>query len=294
MKNVILLGCVLVLVASCSAPKPIFNVQQQKYVAPVIVQFQNQSENADSYLWDFGDGATSEEANPSHRYIASGNYTVTLKAMKEGKGKETEQTVQIAAPEKCLVELSTEYGNMLIELYDDTPEHRDNFSKLAEEGYYKDLLFHRVIDGFMIQGGDPASRDARPGQRLGGGGPDYTIPAEISSDRIHLKGALAAARRGDQINPEKRSSGSQFYIVDGKDVVEQMLSQIETRNGITYSPDQRKAYLEQGGTPFLDGEYTVFGRVIDGLEVIDKLAEVKTDRSDRPITDIKMNIILIK
>lgn len=294
MKNIFLFGVGLLLLASCSSPKPIFSVQSQKYIAPVIVEFQNQSENADSYSWDFGDGGSSTEANPAHRYVASGNYTVTLKAMKEGKAKTTTQNVIITPPEKCLVELSTEYGNMLIELFDDTPLHRDNFSKLIEEDYYKDLLFHRVIDGFMIQGGDPTSRGAKPKARLGGGGPDYTVEAEINADRIHIRGALAAARRGDQINPEKRSSGSQFYIVDGKEVVEQMLSTIEIRNGISYSPDQKEAYLKDGGTPFLDGEYTVFGQVIEGLEVIDKIAEVKTDRMDRPIADIKMNIILIK
>mgnify|MGYP001824700089 CR=1 FL=1 len=140
---------------SCSAPKSIFNINTENPTAPVKVGFENQSENADRYEWDFGDGNTSTESTPIHRYTSSGNYTVTLRAFKEKRAKTSTKNIQVAAPEICLVEMTTPFGSMLIELYDDTPLHRDNFSKLVDEGYYEDLLFHRVIRGFMVQGGDP-------------------------------------------------------------------------------------------------------------------------------------------
>lgn len=290
-----ILMLLVIAVSSCVMPKALFKVDEtDKITAPAIIKFENTSENADSYEWDFGDGNVSIEESPQHRYISSGNYTITLKAIKEKKVREIKKVIQIAAPEKCLVELSTDFGNMLIELYDETPLHRDNFLKLADEGYFDGLLFHRVIDGFMIQGGDPNSRNAAPGARLGGGGPNYKIPAEIKPGLIHTKGALAAARQGDNVNPFRESSGSQFYIVHGKEVEEEMLQKLELRSGKTYSPEQKEAYFEMGGTPFLDSEYTVFGRVIDGLDVIDKIAKVKTGPSDRPLENVSMEIIVIK
>ncbi|MCK6695367.1 MAG: peptidylprolyl isomerase, partial [Thermoanaerobaculia bacterium] len=176
---------------------------------------------------------------------------------------------------------------MLAELYTSTPKHRDNFVKLAEEGYYDDLLFHRVINGFMIQGGDPQSRNAPAGQPLGMGGPSYQIPAEFVDSLVHVKGAIAAARTN---NPEKKSSGSQFYIVHGAPVTEAALNQIESMRRFLYTPEQRKAYLELGGAPHLDREYTVFGHVIKGLEIIDKIATVETAPGDRPKKDVKMKI----
>ena len=205
-----------------------------------------------------------------------------------------EKRIQISPPDKCLVEIETRFGNMLVELYDETPQHRDNFLKLAEEGYFDGLLFHRVIDGFMIQGGDPESRNAPSGKALGMGGPGYQVPAEFNSKYVHLKGALAAARQGDQVNPEKKSSGSQFYIVQGKPVSESNLQLTEARNGIQYTPEQKEEYMTIGGTPFLDQGYTVFGRVIDGLNVIDSIATVRTDSRDRPTEDVAMKIRVIK
>ena len=279
---------------SCSMPKALFNINETEATAPAIIEFENTSENAESYEWDFGDGNSSTDDSPNHRYTSSGNYTITLKAIKEKKVRELKKVIQIAAPEICLVEMTTKFGRMLIELYDDTPLHRDNFLKLAEEGFFDDLLFHRVIDGFMIQGGDPDSKDADPNARLGSGGPGYRIPSEIQPDLIHIKGALAAARQGDNVNPKRESSGSQFYIVHGKEVEADMLKQIEMRSGITYPPAQKEAYAEYGGTPFLDNQYTVFGKVIDGMEVIDQIAQVKTDRMDRPIENVSMKIIVIK
>lgn len=193
-------------------------------------------------------------------------------------------------PKKPMVRISTPYGDMLIELYDGTPQHRDNFLKLAEEGFYDSLLFHRVMQGFMIQGGDPDSRHARPGQQLGMGGPGYTIPAEFRPEYLHFKGAVAAARQGDQVNPEKASSGSQFYIVQGRPFTDAELDQIEQRNGIHYTQEQRQKYKTEGGAPFLDGQYTVFGQVVEGLEVVDQIAAQTTDAAARPLKDIPMTV----
>ncbi len=184
--------------------------------------------------------------------------------------------------------IETNYGEMKVLLYNSTPKHRDNFIKLAEEGFYDGLLFHRIIKDFMIQGGDPDSRNAGPGTMLGQGGPGYQIDAEIGAQ--HYKGALAAARMPDQINPEKKSSGSQFFIVQGYQVSDQELEQWARQKGIEYTPEQKKLYREIGGYPFLDGDYTVFGEVVEGLEVIDKIAAVKTGNADRPVEDIKMTV----
>ncbi|RMG81729.1 MAG: PKD domain-containing protein [Bacteroidetes bacterium] len=289
-----LLLALIVLIAACNKPLADFTYEATKTVAPAKVRFENKSKNAESYEWDFGDGDFSNAESPEHEYRSSGNYLVQLKAKKGKREKTLQKRVVIDAPLDCLVEIETDYGNMTVLLYNDTPKHRDNFIKLVEEGFYDGLLFHRVIEGFMIQGGDPNSRNAKPGQPLGAGGPGYTIPAEFSDTLIHVKGALAAARQGDQVNPEKRSSGSQFYIVQGRPLSEEELAIIGNRKGIRYTKDQREAYMTLGGTPFLDREYTVFGRVIKGLEVIDKIAAVKTDHSDRPQQDIRMKMRVIK
>ena len=185
--------------------------------------------------------------------------------------------------------IETDYGDMKVKLYNTTPQHRDNFIKLVKEGFYDDLLFHRIKPNFMIQGGDPDSKNAGPNVRLGMGGPGYQIDPEIGA--LHLKGALAAARTP---NPQKRSSGSQFYIVQGQAVDDAFLDQIQQRNNITYSPEQRALYKELGGAPFLDNDYTVFGEVVEGLEVIDKLAAVPTGAADRPVQDVKMKVQMLK
>jgi len=242
-----------------------------------------------------------------------------------------------------LVTIRTDLGEMKAILYDETPKHKENFVKLAKEGFFDSLLFHRVIQGFMIQGGDPNSKNAGPQDRLGNGGPGYTVPAEINSNFFHQKGALSAARQGDQVNPEKASSGSQFYIVQGSIVpstqlqgpnptdiqkavsklVQQMpdnelnqqyteayqmggneavdekiretIDQLAEVTGIEIGqmdlPEEMiEAYTTVGGTPFLDNEYTVFGQVISGLDVIDSIAAVATQPGDRPIEDVKMYI----
>jgi peptidyl-prolyl cis-trans isomerase B (cyclophilin B) len=190
--------------------------------------------------------------------------------------------------------ISTSYGDMKVKLYDETPLHQENFLKLAKSGYFDGTIFHRVIKEFMIQGGDPESKNAQAGQALGSGGPGYTIPAEFKPDLFHKKGVLSAARLGDQMNPMKASSGSQFYIVQGKVYTDEQLTMFEGRLGFKFSEAQRNAYKTVGGTPFLDREYTVFGEVVEGLDVLDKIAAVQTDGRDRPVKDIKMTVKVVE
>ncbi len=193
------------------------------------------------------------------------------------------------------VKISTSFGDMVVLLYNETPKHRDNFLKLAKQGYFDDLLFHRVMKDFMIQGGDPESKNASAGKMLGSGGPGYTIPAEFRSNLIHKKGALAGARQPDGVNPAKASSGSQFYIVQGKKYSPQELTQLESSTGTILTEEQKKVYREIGGTPFLDYNYTVFGEVISGMEVIDKIAAVQTNpQTNRPIQDVKMTVSVVE
>lgn len=182
------------------------------------------------------------------------------------------------------VKISTKYGDMVAVLYNETPKHRDNFVKLVKEGWYEGSPFHRVIKDFMIQGGQNADGRMSPG---------YTIPAEFSTDLYHKKGALAAARQGDQVNPMKESSGCQFYIVQGRLFGEDMLYQMSQRSGFSYSDQAIKDYTTLGGTPHLDGAYTVFGEVISGLEVVDKIAAVQTGEANKPVDDIKMTISIV-
>ncbi len=193
-----------------------------------------------------------------------------------------------SASGEAMVLIETSLGNIKVKLYDSTPEHKKNFLKLAKEGFLDSTLFHRVIPGFMIQGGDPDSKRAMPGQPLGAGGPGYTLPAEIGAK--HFRGALSAARQGDQVNPEKRSSGSQFYIVQNGPVPQQQLDQIIQSKGLQYTPEERDYYLKVGGVAFLDGDYTVFGQVVEGLDVVDKIANVQRDPRDRPLQDLSMKV----
>ena len=190
-----------------------------------------------------------------------------------------------------LIEIITDHGTMKLKLYKETPLHRANFMKLVSEGFYDSLLFHRVIKGFMIQGGDPDSKNAAPGKMLGSGDVGYKIPAELIDTLYHKKGVLAAARDG---NPEKASSGCQFYIVQGKPMTEAEITQAEQRVGFTMSEKQKSDYMTIGGSPWLDRNYTVFGEIVEGLDVIDKIAAVKTLPGDRPETDVRMTIKLIK
>lgn len=250
-----------------------------------------------------------------------------------------------SAPETYVM-IETDLGNIKVKLYDETPLHRDNFVKLAESGFYDDLLFHRVIKGFMVQGGDPDSKGAPAGKQLGTGGPGYNIPAEIVYPKyFHKRGVLSAARQADQVNPEKKSSGSQFYIVwgdkynEGKlDSLENQMTQMQERKifdrlagerrkeimelrksknqeglydlqeelvrqtqsemmnvgPVKLTAEQREAYKTIGGTPHLDADYTVFGEVVEGLDVVEKIQLVATGAGDRPQKDIKMKMKVIK
>ena len=189
--------------------------------------------------------------------------------------------------------LQTSMGDMIIRLSDSTPLHRDNFLKLVKVGFYDSVLFHRVIKDFMIQAGDPQSKNAKPGIPLGNGGPGYTIPAEFIATLFHKKGVIAAARMGDNVNPEKASSGSQFYIVQGKIFTDDELdaAEVSRLGGRKIPAEQRVVYKSIGGTPHLDKNYTVFGELIKGLDVLDKIAAVKTSKGadrDRPLEDIRI------
>ena len=211
-------------------------------------------------------------------------------------GKQKEQKMKIETTE----------GDITLKLYDETPLHRDNFIKLVKSKFYDGVLFHRVIDGFMIQSGDPDSKDAEPGKMLGEGDVGYTIPAEFRTPNLyHKRGALAAARMGDNENPDKASSGCQFYIVVGKQFTDKQLDQIQASqireyghaNDSTYkfSQQARTDYKTIGGTPHLDGNYTVFGEVLTGMDVVDRIAKARTNRADRPREDIRIvKIRLIK
>lgn len=200
------------------------------------------------------------------------------------------------------VRLYTTEGNIDLLLYDDTPKHRDNFIKLVKEHRYDSLLFHRVIKDFMIQGGDPDSKYARKGEMLGEGDLGYRIDAEIMPERhIHRRGVLAAAREGDDVNPAMASSASQFYIVWGKIYTSEELQRYkemyEARMGrpMNLTPEQEAVYTSVGGTPHLDGAYTVFGEVVEGLDVVDRIQRVRCDRNDRPLKDVRIvKVELIK
>ena len=186
---------------------------------------------------------------------------------------------------ETIVVIKTSMGTIKAKLYNDTPLHRDNFIKLVNEGWYNGSPFHRVIKEFMIQGGQNADGRLDPG---------YTVPAEFKSNHFHKKGALAAARQGDQVNPKKASSGSQFYIVQGKVYDDKTLDMLESRMGKVFSAKERQAYKTVGGTPFLDGEYTVYGEVTEGLEVVDKIAAVKTGAMDVPVEPVTIISVTIE
>ncbi len=183
------------------------------------------------------------------------------------------------------VVIETEYGNITMVLFDNTPKHRDNFLKLANEGFFDSTLFHRVIPQFMIQGGDPDSKKAAAGTMLGNGDVGYRIDAEINDTNFHQYGAVAAARDN---NPNKSSSGCQFYIVVGKKFTGEQLDGMSKQNGRNYTPAQREVYKTIGGTPHLDGNYTVFGQVIEGMDVVEKIVAEPRNNMDRPNKDMRM------
>jgi cyclophilin family peptidyl-prolyl cis-trans isomerase len=190
-----------------------------------------------------------------------------------------------ANAQKNKIKIETEYGNIVLMLYDNTPLNTNNMVKMAKEHFYDSTLFHRCIPQFMIQGGDPESKQAKPGQALGMGGLGTTIPAEINDVAYHKRGAVGVAR--DQ-TPDKSGSSCQFYLVSGKQFTDAELDNMSKRTGRNYTPEQREMYKTQGGTPHLDGNYTVFGEVIEGMDVVDKIAAEPRDANDRPNKDIRM------
>ena len=192
------------------------------------------------------------------------------------------------------VKIETDSGTMVVKLSNQTPKTIANFLKLVNEHFYDGLLFHRVVKGFMIQGGDPDSKNAAPGKVLGEGGLKYTIPAEFDTSLFHQKGAIAMARESDDVNPKKESSATQFYIVEGRTFTNFEMDKIEEKFKILIPESHRSVYRSVGGAPFLDMHYTVFGQVIDGLGVIDKIAHAAKDQHNRPLNDIHMRISIMK
>jgi cyclophilin family peptidyl-prolyl cis-trans isomerase len=199
----------------------------------------------------------------------------------------TFSTAFAKVPKNQYVRISTSYGQCIIRLYNQTPQHRDNFIKLAKKGFFNGTLFHRVIQNFMIQGGDPDSKNAKPGIELGNGDVGYTIPAEFRDSLFHKRGVLAAARDD---NPQKASSGCQFYIVEGKRLTDSAIDKEEKRSGRKIQDWQREYYKTIGGTPHLDGNYTVYGEVVTGIDMVDQIAAVKKDANDRPLADVPMMV----
>ena len=195
---------------------------------------------------------------------------------------------------ETLVLIDTDMGKIKVKLLNDTPQHRDNFIKNVKEHRYDGLLFHRVIKQFMVQGGDINSKDAPIEQHLGDGDPGYTIPAEIVYPKyFHKRGMLCAARTSDDENPERASSGTQFYIVTGKFYTEMELDKMEKSDNKTFTPEERQAYMLEGGAPHLDNKYTVFGEVVSGMKVVDKIQFVETNEEDRPLKNIKIKTMAI-
>jgi cyclophilin family peptidyl-prolyl cis-trans isomerase len=197
-----------------------------------------------------------------------------------------------AKPKNQYIRIKTEFGECIVKLYNETPLHRDNFLKLTKKGFYNGTLFHRVIKDFMIQGGDPDSKTAKPDSLLGNGDVGYTIPAEFRDSLFHKKGVLAAARDN---NPEKASSGCQFYLVQGKIFTDEQLNSVEEKRLKFKIPEwQRAVYKTIGGTPHLDRNYTAYGEIVVGLELVDKIAVLATDKNNRPKQDVKMDITILK
>ena len=254
---------------------------QVSYEIPARIHFTNQSENITSQVWKINGNPVSIDKNLQYTFFESGRHTIELEARSGSQIIQKQQEVIIKPSVYCQVLIKTSVGDMVLQLDENTPVHLSHFVSLVDEGYYDGIYFHRVIDDFMIQGGDNKSRHGGKKRE-----DPSSIPNEISRDRLHYKGALAAARLPDDINPEKRSSGSQFYIVDGQSFTQEKFEKTIANLAMDYSDEQIMKYVEIGGAPQLDGEYTVFGRLIYGFDVLDKIAEAATDNLDKPIEDI--------
>lgn len=247
-------------------------------IAPTMLSVRMDKVPKSHYEWWLNDQMIAEDSSPDFFIQSSGRYNLKLIVGEGTRRDSLEKEFFIYAPSKCRFIMQTSAGNMVLELYEETPQHLQNFIDLITKGYYNEVIFHRVIQGFMIQAGEPA------GLRL----KKALIKAEIDSRFSHVKGALAAARTADQVNPEKKSSATQFYIVHGRSVSEEDLLNYASEKLIDYTEEQLDAYMKYGGAPQLDMQYTVFGRLIQGFDVLDKIAASPTDSTDRPLEDVKI------
>jgi cyclophilin family peptidyl-prolyl cis-trans isomerase len=281
-----------ILLSSCTKVIVDFTMEINNNEAPAKYKFENKTSQAERFEWNFGDGLTSNEVSPQHVFIRSGKYEVTLNAFNKSKKKSIKKQILISPPERCLIELKTTEGNMILELSDATPKHREHYLMLADKGIVDSTLFHRVIGGFMIQGGDLGTKpNLTNDQRRENISINKTkLYPEIVDTLIHVKGSLAAARMPDEINPQKLSSPTQFYIVQGSSLNEAMVK--KSRGNATPSSIIEK-YLDKGGSPQLDGEYTVFGKVIQGIEVLDIISNTPTDNDNRPIKEVRIKSIKV-
>lgn len=292
LKNISLSLVFLWIFSACSGPKAAFTYQKAYDSNPHHVRFFNQSKNSYQYHWDFGDGHFSNDIEPKHQYVSTGRHKVSLTATKNNQSATYSQELIIDPPGICVAVIRTSLGVITVQLFDHCPRHRDHFIQRSEQGAYDGTIFHRVIKGFMVQGGDISTKPHTKGNKSNTNAGNKTIPAEISDTVFHVKGVLAAARQSDEVNPQKASSDSQFYIVQGRTVTDEQLDALELQKGISYPKKVRETMKNIGGSPQLDKEYTIFGQVISGLEVIDQIAEAKTDETDKPLEDIR--IISIK
>lgn len=277
-----LLLCILFI--QCSVPKAAFDLEGDDVrTAPEYLYFNNQSINAKAFRWLINDQIVSQEQDLRYYFTESGNYKISLHAIEGDKVSTADHYIGVRAPKECMILISTDKGDMVFELYEQTPIHRRNMLNLIKMGYYEGIAFHRVIEGFIVQAGDNATRTDGKIFSL-----PETIPNEINTNLLHFKGVLAAARMPDNINPDKASSATQFYIVDGRDVTKEELKFLGDGRSTPYRQSQVEAYLDNGGSPQLDHEYTVFGRMVEGQAVLDSIANVETNDRDRPIDEVRI------
>ncbi|MBT8232553.1 MAG: peptidylprolyl isomerase [Saprospiraceae bacterium] len=281
MKQILYFFTIGLLATACSKPVANFLIEEDKVQIAESVSFVNSSQGAETFVWSINGDVQSNEKDFKNTFYESGRHTIGLKAIKGSDISEKTSDVFITAPQECKVFIKTNFGNLILGLYEETPIHLNNFVDLVENGFYDGIKFHRIMDGFMIQGGDVKTRD-----KSFNGTYQSEIHAEINSHAYHVRGALAAARMPDEINPDKKSSGTQFYIVDGRNIDIDNLRDTESSKLIDYSEEQIAQYLENGGAPQLDGEYTVFGYLIEGYDVLDKISGVETDEKNKPLEEV--------
>jgi cyclophilin family peptidyl-prolyl cis-trans isomerase len=273
------------LLSACTKPISQFRTVSTDLTAPTVIDFENLSTGAESYTWKVDSKIVSDSTDFNHLFLSSGRHTIELVSTHGSKKSISRQDIFIEAPSECLVYMLTNLGPLLFSLSDKTPIHRDNFLDLVTSSYYDGIKFHRVINGFMVQAGDPETNTASkkiPHKK--------EIEQEINTGLLHYKGALAAARMPDNINPKKASSSTQFYIVEGQTLTAESVEQHGYSKLFDYSEDQKLRYIKEGGTPQLDGEYTVFGHLIDGYDTLEAISNTATDGRDNPIE----SVIIIK